>query len=184
MPTLPGRPLLLSICLVISSCADPSSDVEPIAASVDSVAAIESAPSTPPIAEVDADWADHVVQLLGVHRVSPGILEVRFAVLNTRSDGDPTDIGLHLASGPGDEGTVADVFILDPDRRKKYFVLREADERAVCSRDLQPLAAGQRVELWARFPAPAETTIAVDVHVPGAPAFTSVTLPPTDDAGL
>lgn len=180
MLTTHGRVLLLTICvLVAASCGSDVSEAESGAVpSVGSAGTSDTPPSTPPIAEVEAAWPDHVVQLLGLRRVSPGILEVRFAVANGRADGDSTDIAGRLAAGPGDEGTVADVFLLDTDRRKKYFVLREADGRPVCSRDLEPLAPGARVELWARFPAPAESTESVDVHVPGAPAFASVALPP------
>lgn len=146
-------------------------------------ASLERTAALDPIAEADAEWPGHVAQLLGLTRTGEGILELRFAIANRGPDGTVTDLGAALGTGPGDEGTVADVYLVDPVKQKKYFVLRDAEGRALCSRDVEPLASGGRAEFWARFPAPADDTSSVDVYVPRAPAFVGVPVPsPTVDA--
>jgi len=156
------------------ACGGASEDLTPVDGADESARRVEA---VDPIAEADADWPGHVTQILELIRIDDGILQLRFAILNHGPEGTVTSLEA-LGSAPGDEGTVADVHLVDPEGTKKYFVLRDAEGRALCSRDLEPLASGGRVELWARFPAPADDVASIDVYVPRAPAFVGVPIPP------
>ena len=137
------------------------------------------APATAePLAEVATEIPNHHVQLLEISRVGRGMLEVRFALVNLATDGEPTEMAGLFASAPGDAGSVADAFIVEPVMEKKYFVLRDAQDRPICSRDLSALAPGGRVEIWARFPVPVGDVTEIELHIPHAPAFRSLALPP------
>lgn len=90
-------------------------------------------------------------------RGSGGTATLKFTIANNGSDsfsfgyalGDP-------ALGGADHGSVGGVHLIDPVNKKKYFVVRDADNRCVCSRELKSIAPGERMNLWAKFPAPAD----------------------------
>ena len=77
------------------------------------------------------------------------------------------------ADGP-DRGTLAEVYLADLSHEHKFFVLRDSANAPIGSRDLTPLAAGERRVLWARYPAPGDRDVEVVVHVPHAEPLPNV----------
>jgi hypothetical protein len=106
------------------------------------------------------------------------MLEVRFSVTNTAKDGAPFDLAGHFAAGPGDGGTVADVHLVDPASRKKYFVIRDARGRPACSEAIRPIAPGETRSLWARFLAPPPRVSRIGVQIPLVAAVLDVPISP------
>jgi hypothetical protein len=123
----------------------------------------------PPIARSETDWPHLTVEVLEARRASRGTLELRLAFVNTSANGEEVPFGHHFASEPGDENTIADVFLVDPLAQRKYFVLRDPDDRAQCSSGLDNLRPGERRELWALFPAPPPEVDSIVIHIPHVP---------------
>ena len=172
--------LFISLLVGCGGPADRESD-EPTTPDAEGTSAGMSSEETP-LGEAALDMPGHRVQLLAITRVSRGVLEVRFALAHEASDGEPTDLDSLLATAPGDAGTVADAFIVEPNLKKKYYVLRDAEDRPISSRTIEPLASGERIELWARFPVPSGEARQIDVHIPHAPLFGALMLPPAPPA--
>lgn len=81
-------------------------------------------------------------------------------------ESQPIAIGSSFASLAADEGTVADIFVHDPVGQRKFYVLRDADRRPLCSTSIQPLVPGELRTVWAKFAAPPEGVALVDIYVP------------------
>ena len=113
----------------------------------------------------------HVLELV---RVGPNVLKLRFSFANTSNSGEYIEFGNAFAQEDADTGTVAGVYLTDALRQKKYFVLRESDGKALCSRGITRIGPGESLELWANFPAPPQNSLLVTVHVPMVPPIGEV----------
>lgn len=185
LPAMHRFAIVATLAFVLAGCAAPADSDAPARADEDRPAVTLDRDESAPLAQMASELPNHRVALLGLSRVGRGMLEVRFSLENLATEGEPTDIVHFFASAPDDAGTVADAFIVEPLMEKKYFVLRDAQNRPIASRDLTTLAPGDRVELWARFPLPVGDVKEIEVHLPHVPPFTKLTLPvgpaePTD----
>ena len=77
---------------------------------------------------------------------------------------------------------MADLYLVETDAAKKYFVVRDVDHQPVSSRDLAPLAPGESRVLWARLAAPPPGTGTIGVRIPHAPLFADVPIAPAETA--
>ena len=157
-PPAPAATLVLLLACVVTACGTP--DERTVA-----VAEIPRAPAS--LAEAPADVPFLTVGLLGVTRASEGAVDVRLSLTCAADAPAPVPIAELFASLPSDAGTVADVYAVDEQAGKKYFVVRDADGRPVGSRELDPLAPGASRELWTRLGVPfAVATVTIQVpHV-------------------
>lgn len=144
------------------------------ACGVDRPAPRASAPAPVSIATAKTDLPHVSVALLAVTRVGEATVDVRFSLSNAADAPGPRPIADLLASAPGDRGSVADVYLVEPASAKKYFVVRGADRTPVGSHDLGPLAPGESRVLWARLAAPPSGADTVGVKIPHAPLFSNV----------
>jgi len=168
--SLPGRARLVWIAacgtLALAACgADRPAARAPETA---------EAPAPAPIATARTDVPHVSVALLAVTRVGKATADVRFSLSNAPDAPGPSPIADLLASVPGDRGSVADVYLVEPAAAKKYFVVRGAERTPVSSHDLEPLAPGESRVLWARLAAPPPGADTVGVKIPHTPLFADV----------
>lgn len=132
------------------------------------------APTTAPaagggaaIARANGENTGVTLNVTELKRGSGGTLTLRFNIMNGSSDnlgfgydyGDPTQ-------GSTDYGAVGGVHLLDPVGKKKYFTVRDSDNKCVCSRDIATIKPGESKNLWVKFPAPPADVQRVTVVVP------------------
>lgn len=118
------------------------------------------------IVSAEGEQSGVIANVTELKRGSGGTLMVRFSVVNNSSE--DFDFGWHLGE-PGhgsDYQTVAGVHLIDPVNKKKYYVVRDADGKCVCSRDLRAVKAGESRNLWAKIPAPPPEVQAVTLIIP------------------
>jgi hypothetical protein len=115
-----------------------------------------------PIAATDGEEPAMRLEVQELKLVSGGALTLRFTVIN-----DSDQSSRILGSLGAAEGWSADgVYLVDVPGKKKYLVVRDAENHCVCSRGLNDLAAKTRINLWAKFPAPPEGVQKIGVVVP------------------
>jgi hypothetical protein len=69
-------------------------------------------------------------------------------------------------SGGGGYGDLGGIHLIDPVGKKKYFVARDSEGKCVCSRDQKDLPAGEKRNVWAKFPAPPADVKKISVVIP------------------
>ena len=135
--------------------------------------AAETAP--PPLAETVGEEGHLSIAIVSLDRVAADTVELRLAVTNTSPAGAPAlDISQRFSADGPDRGTLAEVYLADLTHERKLFVLRDAQNAPLGSRDATPLAAGERRVLWARYPAPRDRDMEVVGHVPHADPMPNV----------
>jgi hypothetical protein len=133
-----------------------------------SAATSTSPASTTPraLAEARGDEGTLAVQVLELKRLSPATVWLKLALVNTASAQGNLDLSQRFASEAPDRGTLADVYLAEPDGARKLFVLRDDLNRPNCSRDLTSRGPGARKEVWAKFPAPPAGVGRLEVRLP------------------
>jgi hypothetical protein len=136
------------------------------------LAAALSTPATPypaptPLASTDGERPGTRVEVTELKRTSGGTLSLKFAMVNDsdKSLGFGYDFGSpdnHI----GDHGTVGGITLVDPVNKKKYFVVRDSENKCVCSSDVKDIPKGSRANLWAKFPAPPANVVKITIVVP------------------
>lgn len=125
------------------------------------------------LAQAKAGWL--TIDVLGVTRAGGGLL-VRFRFANGAAQ--PFDFADRFAADPAERNSVADIALLDPSGRRKYFVLRDRMNQPVCSTGLSPLRPGEARMLFARFPAPPAGTSRITIQIPHGPDIADVPIGP------
>lgn len=137
--------------------------------------AVEAVPPPPVLAETSGEEGHLSIGVVSLDRVAPDTVELRLAVTNTGQAGSPAlDIAQRFSADGPDRGTLAEVFLADLSHERKFFVLRDAANAPLGSRDVTPLSPGERRVLWARYPAPGDSDLEVVVHVPHAEPMPNV----------
>ena len=143
---------------------------EPVAPTVPAQAALPAV-----LAETTGEEGHLAIAVVSLDRVAADTVELRLAVTNTSQAGAPgLDIAQRFSADGPDRGTLAEVYLADLAHERKFFVLRDGKNEPLGSRDLSPLAAGERRVLWARYPAPRDEDAEVVVHVPHAEPMPNV----------
>ena len=93
---------------------------------------------------------------------------MKFAMINDSDKG--IGFGKEFASPDDwrlDYNSVGGVTLVDPVAKKKYFVVRDAEKKCVCSSELEhEIEKGSRKSLWAKFPAPPEDVNKIGIVIP------------------
>jgi len=123
------------------------------------------APAAKVLATADGETPGTRIEVQDLKRVSGGTVMLRFAIIN---DGDqPLKFGYDFADrGTKDFANVGGTHLLDPVGKKKYLVVRDSQGNCDCSKGLKTLAVKQRINVWARFPAPPDNVDKIGVVVP------------------
>ncbi|GHH77363.1 hypothetical protein GCM10018793_25260 [Streptomyces sulfonofaciens] len=127
-----------------------------------------------PIATVKGDSGIDM-EILQAKRDSGGFLTVSGQFKNTSGtafttpvqwSGQETDV---KATGP----SLAGMTLVDSKGRKRYYVLRDTDNRPLTTTDYaSSIEAGKSLGFFAQFPAPPQSTTSVDLQFPGFPNTT------------
>jgi hypothetical protein len=115
------------------------------------------------------------VDVTELKRTSGGTLTLRFTIVND-SKTATLDVGavqamLDLFGGY----TIANVHLIDPVGRKKYFTAKDAEGKCVCSA-YAFVKPGERYNHWAKFPAPPDDVARLSIVIP--------TFAPVDDVPI
>jgi hypothetical protein len=133
------------------------------------------------LAQARSEIGGLTVQILEAVRTSEAVLEVRFALVNLPSSQAPLAIESQFASEPADVGTVADMYLVDTSGARKYFVIRDAQQRPACSANIAPIRPGETRRLWARFLAPPPEVARIGIRIPHVPDALEVPITPEPD---
>ena len=119
------------------------------------------------IASTDSEWPGVTLNVTELKRGSGGTVMMKFNVVNGSEK--EVDAGYNFgdtSQSATDYNSVGGVHLIDPVGKKKYFVVRDADNKCVCSREAQGIKPGGRANWWAKFPAPPPDVQRVTVIVP------------------
>ena len=105
--------------------------------------------------------------ILELKRSSGGTVMMKFTIVNNTA-GEVSFSNHWLGDDKfGSDGyAVGAVHLIDPVGKKKYFVMRDAEEKCVCSREVAHLNPGGQTNLWAKFPAPPTDVQKVSIVIP------------------
>lgn len=148
--------------------------------------AAPTAPAAPPaaqaassavIASADGEKPGIRAEVTEFKRASGDTVNLKFTMINNSSD----DLGFGYDFGASDmsikdHASVGGIHLLDPVNKKKYLVVRDAENDCLCSRNLSKVEAGSRMPLWAKFPAPPPDVKALSIVIPHFPPMDDVPL--------
>ncbi|MGH8494860.1 MAG: hypothetical protein ACREVN_01870 [Gammaproteobacteria bacterium] len=119
------------------------------------------------IASTDGEQPGMRVEVTELKRSGGGVVTLKFALINDSSE--EFSFGYDMGDGSlgaTDISSIGGVHLIDNEGKKKYQVIRDADNKCVCSRGLDDLEPGSRLWLWARFPAPPADVQSLSVMIP------------------
>lgn len=140
----------------------PASSAAPGQATQSAAPAASPAPAAPVVARVDGETPGTRLEVQELKR-STNTVMLRFAVINDSQK--PFDLG-PLSPPVVDSKTVSSVYLIDAVGKKKYLTIHDSEGHCVCSGGLGTLDAGDRINLWAKFPAPPAAVQKITVVVP------------------
>ena len=146
--------------LVLAACAGPQGQSTALSSKT------EGELSEPVLAEARSEWPYLSVRVTSVTRLGDYALKIGFLFVNTSAGKDVVKFGSGFAAAAADADTIADAYLLDGANRRKYFVMRDEDDRAECSRSISPIRPGGQRALWATFAAPPRGVTRITIHVP------------------
>lgn len=130
-----------------------------------------AAPVTPAapavLASADGEKAGVRVVITELKRSSGDTVNLKFVLIND-SDEKLGLWGSYLGDARvrADHKSVGGVHLVDPAGKKKYLVVRDAEEKCLCSTDLSDLEPKTRANLWAKFPAPPAGVQKISIVIP------------------
>jgi hypothetical protein len=158
----------LLTCVALTATLGPAQQAIAQAEEGSSTALQETAaPATAaPLASTDGEKPGLRVEVTELKRAG-NVVTLKFTLINDSSEpfsfeydlGDP-------AMSAADYNAIGGVHLIDNEGRKKYQVVRDANQNCVCSKGLSQLQPQARMTLWARFPAPPTDVEAVSVMIP------------------
>jgi len=125
-------------------------------------------PTAGAVASTDGETPGTHIDVTELKRTSGGTVNLKFVVANNGS-GQLHMNGNFLGDGAVSNDSYRDVsgiHLLDPTNKKKYFVVTDAEKHCVCSKNIEDVAPGQKVNLWAKFPAPPPEVTKVTIEIP------------------
>lgn len=119
------------------------------------------------IATADGETSGVRIEVTEFKRTSGGTVSLKFSMIN---DSDkPVSFGYNFvdpAHENKDFSGIGGIHLIDPVGKKKYFVARDSEDNCVCSQKLKDISKGDRVNLWAKFPAPPDDVPRASIVVP------------------
>ncbi|MEV7235658.1 hypothetical protein AB0N06_17205 [Streptomyces sp. NPDC051020] len=118
------------------------------------------------LAEAKGDGLTLVVNQ--VKRDSGGFVTVQAQIKNESDQTRNTSAwaGLESAISSKNPNSVAGATLVDKAGKKRYYVLRDTENRCLCTTSIPPLLAGKTIPVFMQFPAPPSTTTEVDFTLP------------------
>ena len=129
---------------------------------------VSAAPTAGAIAGTDGEKAGTHIDITELKRTSGGTVNLKLVLSNNGSE------KLNLAGDwLGDTHVSRDsyrdisgVHLIDGANKKKYFVVTDSERSCVCSKNIEQVPAGEKVNLWAKFPAPPPEVTKVTIEIP------------------
>ena len=147
----------------------PASAPAPAPSSVNAASAtVPPAAATPgTIATADGEKSGLRIDVTELKRGSGGTVMMKFTLANNSQE-NVNFAGNFLGDGSvsSDYKAVGAVHLIDPVGKKKYFVIRDAEQKCVCSREVEAIKPGEKASLWAKYPAPPPDVQKVSIVVP------------------
>jgi hypothetical protein len=135
------------------------------------------APAGPVIASTEGEKQGVRIDITELKRTSGGTVNLKLAINNGMSD------GLYIGNAWLGDGSLKDdhrglggIHLVDPVGKKKYFVVRDTENRCMCSREIADIPAGGRAVLWAKFPAPPPEVQKITIEIPHFQPIDDVTI--------
>jgi hypothetical protein len=140
---------------------------------------VATAPATPgAIATADGEKSGARIDVTELKRASGGTVSLKFTLTNGGSDVFGT-----ASAYFGDKEVSADeyrdvsgIHLIDPVNKKKYFVVVDSGKHCVCSKGIPDVKAGEKLNLWAKFPAPPAEVTKVTIEIPHFQPMDDVTI--------
>jgi len=119
------------------------------------------------VASTDGELAGTHIDVTELKRGSGGTVSLKFVLTN---NGDKVFHTYGHVLGEKDVNSdyksVGGIHLVDPVNKKKYFVVRDSEQKCMCSSDVADIQPGSKVNLWAKFPAPPPEVTKVTIEVP------------------
>lgn len=125
------------------------------------------AASGPVLARSDGEKAGLSVEVTELKRGTGGTVTLKFVMVNNTKG----QISFNYDYGDRelstiDFNTVGGIHLLDAVNKKKHLVVRDSEKNCVCSTVKGDILVGERMNLWAKFPAPPEDVKVISVMIP------------------
>lgn len=184
---LPALGAVLTVALLAGACsgaddktADTKSDVPTSSVSASSIK--EASATQPSKAATTAEGPAIAtsgdptstaggIEITSLKRDSGQLVTLRFFLVNKGTK----DVTMSLGDSTGARD-VSGVYLVDPDGLKKYLTVQDAQAKCLCSTNLFNLKPGDRLNLFATFPAPPPEVKTVTVVVPSFQPLNDVPL--------
>ncbi|WP_392672272.1 hypothetical protein [Streptomyces sp. LN785] len=103
-----------------------------------------------------------------VKRDSGGFVTVQGEIKNGSDTNQPSGgwAGSEAGIVPQNPNSVAGAALIDKVGKKRYYVLRDTENRCLCTTGILPLQPGKSTAVFMQFPAPPSTTTEVDFMLP------------------
>ena len=115
-----------------------------------------------------------VIQVVGARRTVANVLLIKLSLTNNGSAPLEPNQDFSGETNPADNNKISALYAVDPNGRKKYPVIRDAGNVALCSTINPPIRPGERRMLYAQLPAPPDTSDAFDLFFPKADPILAV----------
>jgi hypothetical protein len=102
------------------------------------------------------------VEINELKRGGGGILTLKFSIVNDSAE--QFDVYNTLARSA--YRSADNVTLVDSVGKKRYFVVTDSEDKPLCSAGIPIAGAGERLALWAKFPAPPDDVEAIGVVIP------------------
>ena len=139
----------------------------PPAAAAPAAPVVAAPAPTAGIASADGDTPGSTVTIKELKRQSGGTISLKFVIAN----GSDKSIAIGDSFADRDHESVdyysmGGVQLIDPVGKKKYFVARDSEGKAVCTQGAHAIEKGSSLNGWAKFPAPPDDVQKISVIVP------------------
>jgi len=148
----------------------------PAPASATAPATATVAPTTGAIASTDGEKTGTHIDITELKRASGGTVNLKFVLTNNGNEKLGFWDMLHDKGVTDDAYDVSGVHLVDPVNKKKYFVVVDTEKKCLCSARLPNLDQGQKMNLWAKFPAPPPDVQKVTIEIPHFQPIDDVTI--------
>jgi hypothetical protein len=114
------------------------------------------------------------LQVINGHRTVANTLLLRLAITNRGTAPMAVQYDFAGSTNPAELGKISALYVLDPNGRKKYEVLRDASGTTLCSRIDPAINPGERRLIYAQLAAPPDTSSSFDLYFPKADPILNV----------
>ncbi|WP_433402660.1 hypothetical protein [Streptomyces sp. CA-146814] len=118
------------------------------------------------LAEIRGDGL--IMTIHQAKRDSGGFVTVQASIRNdgTQSKNTTAWAGTETALLAKNPNSVAGATLVDKVGKKRYYILRDTENRCLCTTGIPPLLAGKTTSVFMQFPSPPNTTTEVDFTLP------------------